>query len=603
LQLNTPTSLSDPHAEYSRRLALRRAAVAELAQRERRVADLRLVLFGVGGLMAFLAFGRGLFSAWLLIVPLVAFAVLVIFHDQLIQRRNRARRSVRFYEQGLARLEDRWAGTGVTGERFQEAAHPYANDLDLFGSGSLFELLCTARTRAGEETLAGWLCAPATPDVIAARQEAVEELRSRIDLREDLALLGEAVRGSVDVDAVDAWGSAPVVLRVKTIRVVAAVISVATAAAAIAWLSDAGSRPLLVMLAIGQVVVAPFGARVRKVVRDVDRPARDLALFASFLHRLEQERYESPLLQELAAGLAGSTVRPSERLARLRWLVSVLQAQRNGVFALTGLGLILLWSTQLAFAIEAWRAECGPLLARWITAVGEFEALSALAGYAYEHPADPFPAIEVAGPVFDGVGIGHPLLPAAGNVRNDLRLDAEHRLLMISGSNMSGKSTFLRSVGINTVLALAGAPVRARRLTVSPLNLGASIRVQDSLQQGISHFYAEILRLRQVVDLSHGELPLLFLLDEILHGTNSHDRRIGAEAVIRTLVRSGALGLVTTHDLALARIVDDPVLHAANGHFQDTIAEGRIAFDYHLQPGVVTKSNAIELMRSVGLDV
>jgi hypothetical protein len=584
-------------------LELRRAAAAALEQRERRVADLRLMLFGVGGLMAYLAFGRGLFSAWLLIVPLVAFAGLVIFHDQLIQRKNRARRSVRFYEQGLARLEDRWAGTGVTGERFQEAAHPYASDLDLFGSGSLFELLCTARTRAGEETLASWLRAPATPAVIAARQGAVEELRSRLDLREDLALLGAAVRGSVDVDAVDAWGSAPVVLQGKAIRVVVGVLSIATAAAAIAWLSEAGSGPLIVMLLIGQAVVAPFGARVRKVVRDVDRPARDLALFASFLHRLEQEQYESPLLRELATGLDSPGVRPSERLARLRWLVSVLQAQRNGVFALTGLGLILLWSTQLAFAIEAWRAECGPLLARWITAVGEFEALSALAGYAYEHPADPFPEIVGAGTLFEGEGLGHPLLPAAGNVRNDLRLDRDHQLLMISGSNMSGKSTFLRSVGINTVLALAGAPVRARRLTISPLNVGASIRVQDSLQQGISHFYAEILRLRQVVDLSRGELPLLFLLDEILHGTNSHDRRIGAEAVIRTLVHGGALGLVTTHDLALARIVDDPELHAENGHFQDTIAEGRIAFDYHLQPGVVTKSNAIELMRSVGLEV
>jgi len=603
LQPNIPPSPSGPHTEYTRRLELRRAAVTALARREQRVADLRLVLFGVGGLMAYLSFGPHLFSAWLLILPLLAFAGLVIFHDQLIQRKNRARRSVRFYEQGLARLEDRWAGTGVSGERFLEAAHPYAVDLDLFGSGSLFELLCTARTRAGEETLAKWLCAPATPAVIAARQAAVEELRSRIDLREDLALLGEAVRGSVDVDAVDAWGSAPVVLRGKAYRVVVALLSIATGAAAIAWLSDAGSGPLLVMLLIGQAVVAPYGSRVRRVVRDVDRPARDLALFASFLHRLEQERYESPLLRELAAGFEDATGRPSVRLARLRWLVSVLQAQRNGVFALTGLGLFLLWSTQLAFAIEAWRAECGPLLARWITAVGEFEALSALAGYAYEHPADPFPRIEAAGPLFEAEGLGHPLLPAAGNVRNDLRLDPDRQLLMISGSNMSGKSTFLRSVGINTVLALAGAPVRARRLTVSPLNLGASIRVQDSLQQGISHFYAEILRLRQVVDLSRGDLPLLFLLDEILHGTNSHDRRIGAEAVIRTLVRSGALGLVTTHDLALARIVEDPELHAANGHFQDTILDGRIAFDYRLQPGVVTKSNAIELMRSVGLDV
>lgn len=597
------TAAADPHAEYTRRLALRRAAAAELSRRERRAADGRLGLFVLGVVLAYLSLARHFFTPWLLLVPLVAFLALVIYHDQLIQRGARARRSVRFYEQGLARLEERWAGTGVSGERFQAAEHPYANDLDLFGRGSLFELLCTARTRAGEEKLADWLRAPAPPSVVRVRQEAVEELRNRIDLREDLALLGEAVRGSVDVEAIDAWGSAPVRLHGKGIRILIGALSVATAGAAIAWLSDLGSLPLVVLLLLGQAVVAPFGSRVRRVVREVDRPARDLALFAALLHRLEQERFDSPFLRELASDLGSGEARPSERLAKLRRLVGVLQAQRNGVFALTGLGLILLWSTQLAFAIEAWRAESGSRLVGWITAVGEFEALSSLASYAYEHPADPFPEIAEPGPLFAAEGLGHPLLPVAANVRNDVRLDSGLQLLVISGSNMSGKSTFLRSVGINTVLALAGAPVRAHRLAVSPLAIGASIRVQDSLQQGISHFYAEILRLRQIVDLSRGDLPLLFLLDEILHGTNSHDRRIGAEAVIRTLIRTGALGLVTTHDLALARMVDDPALHAANGHFEDTLTDGRIAFDYQLRPGVVTKSNAIELMRSVGLDV
>ncbi|MGV3724549.1 MAG: MutS-related protein, partial [Actinomycetota bacterium] len=230
-------------------------------------------------------------------------------------------------------------------------------------------------------------------------------------------------------------------------------------------------------------------------------------------------------------------------------------------------------------------------------------ALSSLAGYAYEHPSDPFPEIADDGRTFSAEGLGHPLLPAAKCVRNDLRLDDDLRLIVISGSNMSGKSTLMRAVGVNTVLALAGAPVRAQSLRVSPLAIGASIRIQDSLQEGISHFYAEILRLRQVVELSRGALPLLFLLDEILHGTNSHDRLIGAEAVVRSLVANGAIGLVSTHDLALARIVDDPALRAINAHFEDQIVEGKMQFDYHLRPGVVQKSNALELMRSVGLDV
>ena len=186
------------------------------------------------------------------------------------------------------------------------------------------------------------------------------------------------------------------------------------------------------------------------------------------------------------------------------------------------------------------------------------------------------------------------------SVRNDVRLDSEVRLLLVSGSNMSGKSTLLRTVGTNVVLALAGAPVRATRLELSPLSVGATLRIQDSLQEGASRFYAEITRLRQVVDLTAGPLPVLFLLDEILAGTNSHDRRIGAEGVVRGLVERGAVGLVTTHDLALAEMT---VTGEVNVHFEDHLEDGLLRFDYKMRPGVVKKSNALELMRAIGLKV
>ena len=263
----------------------------------------------------------------------------------------------------------------------------------------------------------------------------------------------------------------------------------------------------------------------------------------------------------------------------------------------------MLAGTQLALAIERWRTRFGAALPRWLAAVGEFEALAALAAYAYEHPADPFPSLEPGGARFDAEDLGHPLIPEARSVRNDVRLGDEARLLVVSGSNMSGKSTLLRTVGTNAVLALAGAPVRARRLRLSALAVGASIRTVDSLQDGSSRFYAEITRLRQLADLAKGTPPLLFLLDELLGGTNSHDRRIGAEAVLRNLVDLGAIGLATTHDLALAEIAATLAPRAANVHFQDHLENGRIAFDYRLHPGVVRKSNALELMRSVGLDV
>jgi DNA mismatch repair ATPase MutS len=231
------------------------------------------------------------------------------------------------------------------------------------------------------------------------------------------------------------------------------------------------------------------------------------------------------------------------------------------------------------------------------------EALCALASHAFEHPADPFPEFVPEGPWIDAEAIGHPLLSEDKVVRNDIRLGGALQVIVVSGSNMSGKSTMLRTLGINTVLAQAGAPVRARRFTLSPLAVGASIRLTDSLQGGVSRFYAEILRLRQILDETAGPLPVLFLIDEFLHGTNSHDRRIGARALVLGLVQRGAIGLITTHDLALADIADELGERAANVHFEDQIEDGKISFDYHMRPGVVRKSNAIELMRQVGLEI
>jgi DNA mismatch repair ATPase MutS len=243
-------------------------------------------------------------------------------------------------------------------------------------------------------------------------------------------------------------------------------------------------------------------------------------------------------------------------------------------------------------------------VAEWLRAAGELEAFSALSTYAYEHPADPFPMLVEGEGLFDAQALGHPLLPEETAVRNDVTLGAGGaRVIVVSGSNMSGKSTLLRSVGINVVLALAGAPVRATYLRLSPLGLGATLRVEDSLQDGRSRFYAEIVRIRGIVERARSPLPLLFLLDEILHGTNSYDRRVGAEAIVRALAAAGAIGLVTTHDLALTELPGHLSVEAINMHFEDRLEDGQMVFDYRMRPGVVKHSNALALMRAVGLDV
>jgi DNA mismatch repair ATPase MutS len=242
----------------------------------------------------------------------------------------------------------------------------------------------------------------------------------------------------------------------------------------------------------------------------------------------------------------------------------------------------------------------------WVRIIGEFEALASLSAYAFEHPADPFPTFTgepQAGARFEGTGLGHPLVPAARMQANDVSLTSERQLIVVSGSNMSGKSTLLRSVGINVVLALAGAPVTAARLRLSALALGATLHVEDSLHAGHSRFYAEILRIRTIVQGARGPSPMLFLLDEILHGTNSFDRRIGAEGIVRALAALGAIGLVTTHDLALTELPSMLGTAAVNRHFEDRLVDGKMVFDYRMRTGVVEHSNALALMRAIGLDV
>jgi DNA mismatch repair ATPase MutS len=292
---------------------------------------------------------------------------------------------------------------------------------------------------------------------------------------------------------------------------------------------------------------------------------------------------------------------PSRRIAHLNRLMELLDSADHVV--VRAINLPLLYKMQLAFAVEAWRKESGGHVRKWLEAAGQIEALCALANYAYEHPTDPFPEFAEGGPCFEGEGLAHPLIAEGRAVPNDVRLCGEPCVLVVSGSNMSGTSTLLRTVGVNAVLAMAGAPVRARRLRLTPMAVGASIRTLDSLHSGTSRFYAEITRIHLLVELAKGPLPLLFLLDELLQGTNSHDRRIGAEAVIRTLANRGAIGLLTTHDLALADIAEALAPRARNVHFEDHLAAGKITFDYRLRPGVVEKSNALELMRSVGLEV
>ncbi len=588
--------------EYEQRLAARRTDANAARRRATRISQARLAVFALGVVVAGIALGAKRIDPRWLLAPALAFVALVALHDRVLRLRDAREHGVRYYEDGIARLDAAFAGRGPSGERFRDPAHPYADDLDLFGEAGLFDLLCRARTAAGEATLAAWLLAPAPPDEVRGRQHAVAELAPALELRESLALVGDSVATGLHAAALMRWGESAPAAPALALRVALGALSLLSAGLVAATFAGAPMLiPWLAVLAIGAGVAATQRRRTQRAIADTEAPARDLALLARLLAVLESQRFASPRLVALRSAIATAGVPASREIARLGRLVELLDARRNQLFA--PIGAALCFTTQVALAIEAWRARCGPALRAWIDATASFEALASLATHAHEHPHDVFPEFCDGPPRFEAKALGHPLLPESRCVRNDVRLDDAPRLLLVSGSNMSGKSTLLRSVGVATVLAQAGAPVRARSLRLSPLAVGASLRVFDSLKDGHSHFYAEIRRLRQVVELISGKIPVLFLLDEILHGTNSHDRRIGAEAVVRNLVARGAIGLVTTHDLALAKIADDLGPRAANVHFEDQVQDGGMHFDYRMRPGVVTRSNALALMRAVGLDV
>ena len=586
-------------ADYRERLAARAHTLALMERRNARVAGVRVVL-GLAGIGLLIWLGL---APWKTLVSLVVlFAVIAVGHGRLINARDRARSAVAFYQRGLARVRFEWPGTGDQGERFQPTHHLYSADLDLFGKGSLFELLAPCRTEGGRATLASWMLAPALPDEILARQEAIRELVPDLDLREGLAVEGDEMRAAVPPGPLHAWAVMPRRLPTGSVEIAVRILPLFLIVFLLWWNQGGPWLPLVITQGLIGLAALALRPKVREVIDAVDDASRDLDVFVGIARLMERRADSSARLRALRHALAGPDGTSSSSIARLAQLVALLRSRSNVIFApVAGL---LMWATQCAFFIERWRGRHGRQVPGWLEAVAEFDALCAMAGFAAEHPDYTFPELTPPPSHVEAKALAHPLMRPE-SIANDVSLGgASPSLLIVSGSNMSGKSTFLRAIGLNVVLAQMGGPVRATSFLLSPLAIGASIRVLDSLQEGHSRFYAEILRLKHIVDLSretHG--AALFLLDEVLSGTNSHDRRQGAEGLLRGLIAFGAIGLATTHDLALGDIADGWSPQAANVHFADRFDGGSLEFDYLLRPGPVKTSNALALMQSIGLDV
>ncbi len=608
-----------PLEEYAARKRDREATVADRDRIHVHLGNAKVALFLAALIYGGYTMSRdpspAIFGA-----GVAVFIALSIWHEVVMRALARARAAVAYYADGAARIEDRWMRDTPSGERFRDREHPYADDLDVFGPGSLFQLLSSCRTPMGEDRLAAWLLHPSPIATIRERQARVAALRGRIDLRERIAVVNAGRRRSIQADRLIAWAEQPPTLPRLRPAIVALALGVV---GAFAYYLNGGPGLIVGLIAIANMIALVWlGKRANAIAESLEAAtqAAALDLIANVIREIEAEAFDEPALVALARRLKGDAGMDAassgmRRLARISdWTDS-----RHNVFVRV-LEIPLLFTLQLGYAAESWRRRHGSQLRDWVDAVGEIEALLSLASYSYEHPAYPFPDISEStegGPCFRATEMAHPLLPAAGAVSNSLTLSVSPvtsvppltsvspraQVLLVSGSNMSGKSTLMRTVGMNALLALAGAPVRAAGLRLTPLTIGTCLRHTDSLQEHRSGFYTEALRIRAICDLLESPLPVLFLFDELLSGTNSKDRRIAAEGVVRTMLSHGAIGMVTTHDLSLTEIASIFPGHVKNVHLQDKVENGQMSFDYKIRDGVIAHSNALELMRMIGLDV
>ena len=451
-----------PAEEYAGRLAAHEARITELSRRDERIATARLVV--AIAIIAVVAANLAVHIPvlWWAVPLVLAFAWLVSRHSRIRRDRARATRAAAFYRRGIDRISDRWQGAGQTGERFLDPHHVYAADLDLFGRGSLFELLSAARTRMGEQTLAQWLLGPAAPAEIRERQACVAELRERLQLREDLDAAGDIGVG-VRPDALLGWSESANRLQAPWIQPVARILPALALGTALAWGLTGVSWPFLTVLLAEVAVLLVFRKHLRGIADSAESGFENLQLLTDLLTRLEREPFSAPALLALQQQLASQAQPASRVIAKLRTITDLSGHRKNLLVAIL-FELPLLYSVQVALAAEAWRSRHGTSVREWLATIGRFEALSSLSMYAYEHSDDPFPTLLDGAAAFEAHGLGHPLLSANACVRNEVEIREPVRTLLVSGSNMSGKSTLLRAVGVNIVLAMAGAPVRATAL-------------------------------------------------------------------------------------------------------------------------------------------
>ncbi len=597
-------SPAEPRNAYRDRLHTVSEQVRELSQKDQTFVKVRTAIFLAALGLGILCVGESDRVSWMwMFIPLALFVGLLPFHQVCIRKLSLAKAICRFHESRISRLDRKFGVEIADGAEFANELHPWTQDLDVFGRGSLFQMLNECRTLPGRRHLASWMTEICDGETIRVRQLRAQGLKGHLKLREELACIPDSANWQTAEQLLRQWVQEPAEPIPLWVLLWSSIIGIAAVPVMLLIAFDVLSLRILLLLVVLQTpAVIATRRQIRRTASQMDNVDSALRQFGRVIEVFETHHVDEPSVRDLQNRFHSESETASRAIHRLGRLTQWQNnAMRNQFFApiAWACGLFVV----LTHLLECWRWQHGRDVADWLETVACLEATVSVAGYSFDHPLDCLPEISDTQPELIADELGHPLLKSDICVRNSLQLTSTIPLMLVSGSNMSGKSTFLRSIGSNVVLAFCGSVVRASRFRTYPFQLATSMRVSDSLQEGRSLFYSVVRRLKTVVDLTESPRVVLFLLDEILHGTNSHDRRRGAEAVIRSLVSHNALGIVTTHDLALTQIAETMPKQAVNNHFEDTIVDGRMTFDYKLRGGVVERSNAIELMRMLGLDV
>jgi hypothetical protein len=542
----------------------------------------------------------------------VVFGMLVVWHARVDERVTRHEALQLVNTRALARLAREWdhLPEAEAPEGVDVSTHPYAVDLDIFGRASLYQWLGPAATPAGRKLLATWLMRPSTRSEIVERQQAVAALVPLDQWRIVMAAHGVLTANVrlYEIDAFIAWAEGPHPFGKYGNALQVAVYTIVITLWASILLDVAGMTSISfwpIPLVVGLVLSFVTAKHLQTAFNRAGGGEQALTRYAAMLEHAVRAPRSAPRLAVLLERLSAENQPAPQSMRRLKRILGFADLRRGAAILHLPFQALTLWDFHVFFALERWRQRCGTRVRGWLEALAELDALSLLATAQRDNPSWAVPEIG-SEPEIHAEGIGHPLIPEDRRVPNDIAVGPPGTVVLVTGSNMSGKSTLLRAMGLNIVMAHAGACVCATRMSLPESDLQTSIRVQDSLERGLSYFMAALARLKGVVDAAQHEREgrvMVFLLDEILQGTNSIERSIAVRAVTRHLLEAGAIGAMTTHDLNLAE--EEPLKSAAGFlHFSETLdPDGTMRFDYRLKPGLATSRNALRLMKLIGIDL